>query len=433
MSAPKSGKEVAVGMERYSVRRGDNPLPRETNALNPIHCFDRGHHRVLSRDLLQNQNIQFDMEGDFVTLRGRRIEMGAMSPLGVRLPVGFVAVPTQTILQHFSTTYALNIRQMEAKLAAHHRDFGVFLRQRLAGTDLGRPRRPTLNLQTPSEFEQFLFPLKSFYFTRLKLAFHRLVKEAEDGQRTVFTNMNVLALPNLVRGAPSDAAAEARWAGAVGEYIAVRIPDFDSLIPSAPQYPIPQLPFPNQPIVPYVPAPGAPPPALTPRQIDEKTFASRKWWCFIYMEPWMDASRTPNPFVSPEFRQAFIVAQNGFVQRHAEFKQTMDRKRRVHAQKWRDYAAYRNEMKSVFMLDTARRPVNQFAERPQVEHFTKEWKHFAFGLKEEMKNYEFVPIAVPPAGAPPGFVPFYAGFAPAQPFADISQSVLQAAQRMFLI
>ena len=151
------------------------------------------------------------------------------------------------------------------------------------------------------------------------------------------------------------------------------------------------------------------------------------------MEPWMDASRTPNPFVSPEYRQAFMIAQNGFVARHAAFKIVMDRKRRVHAQKWRDYAAYRNEMRSVFMLDTNRRPVNQFAERPQIEHFTKEWKHFAFSLKEEMKNYNFVPVAVAPAGAPPGFLPKYAAFAPAAPYADISNRVLQSAKKMFLI
>jgi hypothetical protein len=115
----------------------------------------------------------------------------------------------------------------------------------------------------------------------------------------------------------------------------------------------------------------------------------------------------------------------------------MINKRRAHAQKWRDYKAYRNEMESVFMLDTNRQPVNQdFAavERPQVEYFTNDWKQFAFDLRQQMKNYEFIPIAVPPAVVPPGFAPVYAAFAPnAQPYSQVSNNVLQSARRMFLI
>ena len=48
MSASKSPVEVAKGNGAYDdIRVGNNPLPRATDPLgpNPIHCFDKGHHR----------------------------------------------------------------------------------------------------------------------------------------------------------------------------------------------------------------------------------------------------------------------------------------------------------------------------------------------------------------------------------------------------
>ena len=450
MSAPKTPVEVGKGMEQYDIRRGGDPLPREIDPLgmNPIHCFDRGHHRVISNITLAN--IQNDADGDFIIMRGRRIEMQqVVSVFGFQLPVGFVAVPLQVILQHFTTRYGRNIQKMERKLREYHTQFSVYRRELAAGNILGRPRRPTLkslNLDVRTEFESFLQPLKSFYFTRLKMAFSNLVHDAEDGQYTVFNNINIIALPDLVGGVRSDQAAQLRWNAANGRFIAVRISDFDTLVTNGPpQFPAPQLPFPaNPPAAPIPVAAVAPPAPPTPREIDEQMLElslmgrSKKWrGLFLYMTPWEAATLVPNPFVSPEYRQAFAVAQNSFQNRHEAFRIKMRNKRRLHAQKWREYAAYRDEMNSASMLDTDRQPVNQnFAgiERPQIEHFTKEWKHFAFGLKEEMKNYRFMPVAPPPAVPPPGFVPMYAAFAPnVQPYTQISNNVLQSAHRMFLI
>ena len=444
MSASKTPAEVGRGMEQYDVRTGNDPLPRETNPTNLIHCFDKGHHRVLSAYRLQN--VQNDANGAYVVIRGRRIPMQAVnSVLGVPLPVGFVAVPKQYILQHFSTRYGRNIIKMKRKLEEYHKECSEYLRDRFEGTDLGLPRRPTLkslNLDSPTEFESFLVPLKSFFHKRLKGAFASLVRDAEDGQWTVFTNMNQLALPDVVGGVREDRAAELRWNAARTEYIAVRIQNFDTLTPNmlVPQYPAPRLPYP--PNAPAAPVAAGARPVLAPTQmeIDEKMLeqcrlgVSTKWkGLFLYMTPWQDATPVHNPFVSPEYRLAYEVAQNGFARRHAEFKRTMVAKRTQHSREWRAYAAYRNEMKSVFMLDSNRLPVNPYAERPQIEHFAEEWKHFAFGLKEEMKNFVFVPINV--AAAPPGFVGgAYYAFAPnVQAYKNISSSVLHSAKRMFLI
>lgn len=447
MSAPKSPAEVGRGMERYDVRVGNDPLPRENSNVNVVHCFDRGHHRTLSAPLLNN--VQTDANGDYVMMRGKRIEMqSGISAAGVVLPVGFVAVPEQDILEHFSTRYGRNIRKIHRTLVNYHKECVQWIRDRAAGTNYGRPRRPTirsLNLDTPTEFERFLSPLRSFHMQRLQMAFARLVKDAEDGQTTVFTNLNVLSLPDPPNAAPTDQAAVARWNAAFGRYIAVRIDNFNNFVaPNPPAFPNLQIPFPNPPpgfVPPPAPAPAAPG-GPTPMQIDENMIElvragrSTKWrGQFIFMEPWRAPVPAFNPFVSPQYRQAFTVAQNGFLQRYADFKNLMEQKRRAHARAWREYSAYRNEMKSVFMLDTKRLPVNgDFAgrERPQIEQFAKEWQHFCFGLKQEMKNYVFVPVTVA-VGATPGFVTTYAAFAPVQPYANISQSVLQSARRMFLI
>ena len=143
MSASKTPEEVGRGMEQYDVRTGNSQLPRETNPLNPIHCFDKGHHRVLSENTLRN--VQNDANGPYVVLGGKRIAVQqAVSVFGVPLPVGFVAVPQQYILQHFSTRYGRNILKMERKLEQYHTEFKQYLNERFAGTDLGRPRRPTL-------------------------------------------------------------------------------------------------------------------------------------------------------------------------------------------------------------------------------------------------------------------------------------------------
>lgn len=422
----KTPDEVGRGMEQWYVRKGSDPVPSDSVGFlapgNSVHLFDKGHHRVITRATLRG--FQTDANGDYIIMKGIRVELqpGVVMQIGAndRIPAGFVEVPEIDILTHFSTTYGRNIVKMQTVIQNYHRDFVTYLTDRQAGGNIGRPRRPTvkaLNLDTPSEFERYLHPLRSFHHDRLRLQFDRLVEDCEFGGDRVFQNLNFLALPNLVGGIRTDQAAVSRWNSAQGVSILVRIPDFEIYnAGNAPQYLQGQLPYP---LVPFPAAPNVAPPAapvLTPRQIDERTIelaqrglSTKLKRAFLYLEPWMDAVRVCNPFVSPEYRQAFSVAQDGFATRHAAFKREMVRKRREHGRKWREYAAYRNEMKSVFMLDTDRLPVNNYAERPQIEHFTDEWRQFAFGLKQEMKNYEFVPVQVlRNFVAPPGFVPIYA-------------------------
>ena len=465
MSTTKTPEEVGQSMTLYNFRPGSlrDALPRELTAGNIIHCFDKGRHRVLSRGLLNGAVAS--AEGFYITLRGRKIILGDPDAnLGVRLPAGFVTVPVRTILRFYSTSYALNILKIERRLTEYHREFSQYLRERADGLDTHRPRRPTLSslfLDTPTEFELFLRPLKSFYCERLKRAFDRLVIDAEDGNYTVFLRMNALFLPDVLGAIRTDGAAQLRWAsainGGVHKYIAVRIASFDSLSNEPPVVEflndgIPPFP-PNAP--PPAAAPPAPPlpPPPTPMELDEQLLErvrlnqTRKFRkLFLYMSPWEKAQRVSNPFVSPEYRQAFLVAQDGFARRFAEFKNKMNRKRAQHAAEWRNYTAYRNEMKSVFMLDTKRLPQNQFAERPQIEHFTQEWKDFIFGLKEEMKIYTFSPIRVP-APVAVGVAPAYVALAPQNGnflndpnqfgdsvyTANISSNIFQNTRRMFLI
>ena len=448
MSASKTPAEVGKAMELFDVRKGNDSLPKETNPLNSIHCFDKGHHRTISAQRLQN--ALNDANGPYVVMGGKRIGIqSVMSVIGVRLPVGFVAVPKQYILMHFTSRYTRNIIKMLRKLTKHHTEFTQYRTDRFNGTDLGRPRRPTLrslNLDKPTEFETFLQPLQSFFHDRLRTHFRNLVRNAENGQYTVFTNNNNLALPNVINNNLRDTAQETRWRSAQGEYVAVKIGNFDTLLPApAPTYPAPQLVFPlNAPPPPV--RPGAPLAALplTPMEIDEKMLEqcrlglNAKWkGVFLYMTPWQDALPVPTPFVSQEYRLAYAVAQTGFANRYAEFKRDMIAKRRKHAREWREYSLYRNEMKSVFMLDSNRLPVNPYAERPQVEHFTEEWKQFAFGLKEEMKNFVFLPVRVPVVvgAASPGFVggDFNGFSANVEPYRKMNSSVFESAKRMFLI
>ena len=422
----KTPQEVGRGMEQWYVRKGSDPIPRDTVGLlapaNNVHLFDKGHHRVLTRATLRG--VQNDANGDYIIVRGVRVELqpGVVMQFGAndRIPAGFVEVPEIDILVHFSTTYGRNIVKVHTVLENYHKDFVTYLTDRQAGGNIGRPRRPTvksLNLDIPSEFERYLHPLRSFHWDRLRVQFDRLVEDCEFGNDRVFQNLNFLALPNLVGGIRVDEAAIDRWNTAQNRSILVRIPDFEIYnAGNAPQFPQGPLPYALV-AFPAVAAVAAPPAnVLTPRQIDERTIerarlglSTKLKKTFLYMEPWMDAVLVTNPFVSPEYQQAFSVAQEGFSERHAAFKREMVRKRREHGRKWRDYAAYRNEMKSVFMLDSDRPPVNNYAERPQIENFTDEWRQFAFGLKQEMKNYEFVPVRVlPNFVAPPGFVPVYA-------------------------
>lgn len=439
MSGIKTPEEVGRGMGEWYVRKGNDPIPNDTDGRNPLHFFDKGHHRVLSQDSLGN--VRNDINGDYILVRGVRLEMSPVRSAfagNVQIPDGFVEVPEIDILTHFSTSYGRNIVKMHTVLERYHRDCVTYLTNRRDGVNIGRPRRPTvksLNLDTPSEFERFLHPLRSFHCDRLRLQFDQLVKDCEFGNNAVFQTLNLLALPNLLNGNPVDQAAIDRWNIAQNGAIFVRIPGFRMYnAGNAPQYqqqvqPYPLVPFPGGVQVLQQAAR-----VLTPRQIDERMLdrckmgLNTKWnRTFLFMEPWMDAARVCNPFVSPEYRQAFTVAQDGFAARHAEFKREMVRKRRDHGRRWRDYAAYRNEMKSVFMLDNDRSPVNEYVERPQIEHFTNEWRQFAFGLRQEMKNYEFLPIQVDRNFvAPPGFVPIYAANAP-------NPQQLESSRSMFLI
>ena len=451
MTHSLSAADVARAMERYDVRRGNNPLPRYLGAVggNPVMCFDKGHFRQLNPNDL-------NPAGDFTIIEGRRVELNRdVSALaGVRLPVGFVAVPEQHILEHFSTRYSRNIRKMQRAILQHLQNMNVFGGQMLMGNSIGRPRRPTvqsLNLDTPTEFERFLQPLQSFHHLRLRMSFDRLVREAEDGNNpnVVYQNLDFLNLPDLVNNLAEDQAALTRWNVADQRYIAVRIDNFDVFEPAG----APVRPNPGPPLAPVVrampannvPAAGVQGVAVaSARERDEQMLEncrlgrSSRWRGeFIYMEPWKDAFRVKNPFESREYQFAYAFAQNEFVSRHLAFKTSMDAKRRAHATQWRQYSAYRNEMRSVFMLDNKRNPVNaDYAgvERPQVEHFTKEWRKFAFDLRQEMKNFRFLPIT-PVAGAVAPNVPgfnFTDGIM-RNPYVDISERVLQSAHKMFLI
>jgi len=444
----KTPREVARGMENYDIRRGNDPLPRYRTPLgaNPIHCFDKGHHRMLSRNDLAPV-------GNFTVIEGVQIELATnVGLIGSRLPVGFVAVPERYILQHFSTRYGHNIRKMQDALKRYHYDLNVYGRQNFRGVhNFGRPRRPSLkslDLDTPTEFEQFLHPLNSFHYIRLRMAFQQLVRDAEDGADTVFDNMDILRLPNINAGVNFDQAANTRWQAAANRYIAVRIDNFDLLIEPAggPIQPPPGSAIPRirVPRAPPAGGPPAPPPVRTLMQTDEnmldlvKMGRSTKWkGSFLHMAPWQDPVLLSNPFVSSEYRIAFVTVQGGFLDRYLAFKQQMEMKRARHAQQWREYTAYRNEMKSAFMLDTNREAVNQdFAgvERPQVERFTEEWRKFIFMLKEEMKKFRFLPVDILPGAGVAGVPPLAFTNGPIrQPYADISQSVLHSARRMFLI
>jgi hypothetical protein len=412
-------------------------------------CFDKGHFRQLNPNDL-------NPAGNFAIIEGRRIELNrAVSAVaGVRLPVGFVAVPEQYILEHFTTRYSRNIRKMQTAILKHLQNMNVFGSQIALGNNIGRPRRPTvqsLNLDTPTEFERFFQPLQSFHHLRLRMSFNRLVREAEDGNNpnVVYQNLDFLNLPDLVNNVSEDQAALTRWNVGDQRYIAVRIDNFDVFEPAgAAVRPIPGPPI--APVVPAMPGNNIPVPVAagqagaSARERDEQMLEncrmgrSSRWrGQFIYMEPWKDAFRVKSPFESREYKFAYAFAQNEFVRRHNAFKISMDAKRRAHAEQWRQYSAYRNEMRSVFMLDNKRSPVNaDYAgvERPPVEHFSDEWRKFAFDLRQEMKNFRFLPVT-PAAGAVapnvPGFK--FTDRIVRNPYVDISRQVLQSAHKMFLI
>ena len=159
MMQSKTPEEVAVGMELYDIRRGNNPLPRYRVAVgaNPIYCFDKGHLRVLSRaDLAPPAAV-----GNFTVIEGRRIELlpNADASLGARLPVGFIAVPVRFILQHFTSRYSRNIIKMRTAILNHRRNMDVYGQEILKDGNFGRPRRPTLNSLTWT----VLLSLSSFY------------------------------------------------------------------------------------------------------------------------------------------------------------------------------------------------------------------------------------------------------------------------------
>ena len=454
----KTPEAVALGMEHYDIRRGNNPLPRYRVSLgaNPIYCFDKGHLRALSRaDLAPPRAV-----GNYTVIEGRQIELlpNADPFLGARLPVGFAAVPVQFILQHFTSRYSRNINKIENAIHNHRRNMDVYGREIAKNSNFGRPRRPSLkslNLDMPTEFEQFLQPLKSYYCLRLRMAFDRLLRDAEDGvnYNNLYNNLDVLRLPDINAGVSLDQALVNRWNASNGSFIAVRLDNVGFTFDPTPGGPV--LPPPGR----ARPAPGPPgggggggggggvaAAPLSRIQIDENMLElcqmgrNTKWkGVFIYMEPWQDAIRVSNPFVSFEYKLAFATAQAEFVRRHREFKAVMDAKRARNAQQWKQYRAYRNEMRSSSMLDTNRQPVNQdyaAVERPQVEHFTQEWRHFAFMLKEEMKNFRFLPITAAATAGPvaPGAPAFSFTNGPIrQPYIDISQTVLRSTHRMFLI
>ena len=408
MSVITTPEQVGRSMTLYNFRPGPvrEALPRERINGSVIHFFDKGHHRFIAPATL---GLGVLTAGNTIYLRGKPYELGNYSIYTYPIPRGFVPVSEKTILQHYTTTYRTNIMKMERSLIRYYREYSQYMLERSQGVRSRRPRLPTLRalyLDSATEFESFIRPLCSFYCERLKQAFSRLVNVIGNiaPNRTavqnyeVFVEMNNLFYPD--NGNTRDDARIARWnealTGGAHRYIGVNITNLEGPLdpvlddPNAPLPPsIP--PFPPGPPVPPVVPPPPPPPVLTPQDTlieQDKAMLERvrmgrsqKWKkLFLYMTPWKKALLVENPFVSPEYRQAFNYAQQGFKARHDVFRTEMVRRRAVHATEWQAYTRYRDEMNSSSMLGKRNRtPVAPFAERPQVENLQGNGKNLHLG------------------------------------------------------
>lgn len=346
-------KQVGDEMSIYTFRPGKPVLKRDlSRGAMRYYCFDKGHLRYTSS-----------------------------------IPEGFVAVPEQVILEFFGTKYTLNIRKMERAFEDY-----------AAGFKNGA-RRPTLrsvNLETPSDFELFIRPLDSFYCTSIKRYFSSILNTIDNPRLGRNWKSGVNALLNNTK-----AARDSRWADAtVGgqhKFIYIRLQDFGKMDPvpikaNPPTYRQPYPP-PGQPI-PRPPA--APVPAASSEDLKEAADVdmlertnmgrSRKYRkVMLHMSPWKKCIRTTNPFESKGYRTAFMVAQHSFELRYAAFKKDIEARRAVYKIEWAAYKSFKDDQRSI-------KPSLPYVEKPVPVEFEKEWKEFIFGLKQEMKNIEFMPV-----------------------------------------
>lgn len=347
-------KQVGDEMSIYTFRPGKPVLKRDlSRGTMRYYCFDKGHLRYTSS-----------------------------------IPEGFVAVPEQVILKFFGTKYTLNIRKMERAFEDY-----------AAGVKHGA-RRPTLRsvyLETPSDFELFLRPLDSFYCSSLKRYFSSILNIIENPRRrrTVLDwKASVNALLDNTK-----AARDSRWRDATEngqhKYIYVRLRDFGNMDP------VPVETDPPEHAEPYpagqsIPTPQAAPVPPSPEDIKEAADAdmldrtnmgrSQKYRkVLLLMSPWKNCIRTTNPFESKGYRTAFMVAQHSFELRYVAFKKEIDARRASYRTAWASYKAFKDDQRSI-------KPSLPFVEKPDPVEFESEWKEFIFGLKQEMKNIEFIPV-----------------------------------------
>ena len=105
----------------------------------------------------------------------------------------------------------------------------------------------------------------------------------------------------------------------------------------------------------------------------------------LHMAPWQASIRVTNPFKSKPYRLAYMLAQDSFERRYADFKKDIDARRSNYRAEWSAYKAFKDDQKSF-------KPSLPFVEKPDAVEFEKEWKELIFALKQEMKNIEFEPI-----------------------------------------
>ena len=329
-------KQVGDEMSMYTFRPGVAILPRGRGNFK---CFDKGHYR-----------------------------------LAANAPRGFVPVPERVVLEHFGTKYTLNVRKLERAMEEYAKG----------------SRRPTLRslyLETPSEFELALRPLISFYYERLRMSFSSILNSIALG-RDWKTQVN-----NLRR---QDQNRNERWRKARG-VIYVRLRNFTKLEGSAslriPPY---TIPYPTT-VVQPVPQPTPLRFTRTAKDDDLDMLKrvnmgrSTKYRnLLLHMSPWKSCIRVASPFRSREYNAAYDVAQTEFERRYNAFKAEMDKKRNAFRKQWAAYKAYKDDQNSI-------RPGNvPYAERPGSVSFDNDWADFIFGMKQEMKEIEFVPIPQTP-------------------------------------
>ena len=344
-------KQVGDEMSIYTFRPGKPMLEKDLTG-GRLYCFDKGHLRIVGS-----------------------------------VPPEFVPVPEQVILEFFGTKYTLNIRKLERAIEDYEKGMELFRQGEV------RPRRPTIRslyLETPSDFELFLRPLDSFYCDKLKQNFSNVLNVVEkrgDWRGKVNNYATVTLVQRLDR-----------WKNA-SKVIYVRLNNFASMKPAAVKINPPDLVFPYPPGANTTNTTQTQPIRVRTVSSQEKQEAQdvdmlertnmgrgRKYRkVLLHMAPWQASIRVTNPFKSKPYRLAYMLAQDSFERRYADFKKDIDARRSNYRAEWSAYKAFKDDQKSF-------KPSLPFVEKPDAVEFEKEWKELIFALKQEMKNIEFEPI-----------------------------------------